>query len=111
MRYALSLPIGGECADPRILAEFAQVAEAAGWDAVLLEDYITYTNDNYHSLPGHPTHDPWIALAAMATRTETIGLGTCVTRSLPLASLASGPGDGNAGSPLGWPADTRRWPW
>ena len=79
MRYALSLPSGGECADPRILAEFAQVAEAAGWDAVLLEDYITYTNDNYHSLPGHPTHDPWIALAAMATRSETIRLGTCVT--------------------------------
>ncbi len=79
MRYALSLPIGGECADPTILAEFARAAEAAGWDAVLLEDYITYTNDNYHSLPGHPTHDPWIALAAMATGTQTIRLGTCVT--------------------------------
>jgi alkanesulfonate monooxygenase SsuD/methylene tetrahydromethanopterin reductase-like flavin-dependent oxidoreductase (luciferase family) len=79
VRYALSLPIGGECADPSILAEFAHIAEAAGWDAILLEDYITYSNDNYHSLPGHPTHDPWIALAAMATRTQTIRLGTCVT--------------------------------
>jgi alkanesulfonate monooxygenase SsuD/methylene tetrahydromethanopterin reductase-like flavin-dependent oxidoreductase (luciferase family) len=77
--YALSLPIGGECADPKILADFAQIAEAAGWDAVLLEDYITYSNHNYHSLPGHPTHDPWIALAAMATRTESLRLGTCVT--------------------------------
>jgi len=38
MRYALSLPCGGGCADPRILAEFAQVADAAGWDAVLLAE-------------------------------------------------------------------------
>jgi alkanesulfonate monooxygenase SsuD/methylene tetrahydromethanopterin reductase-like flavin-dependent oxidoreductase (luciferase family) len=74
MRYALNLPIGGVCADPRVLAEFASVAEAAGWDAVLLEDYVVYQ--------GHqdwPTCDPWIALAAMALRTERIRVGTEVT--------------------------------
>ena len=79
MRYALSLPSGGECAEPTILAELAQVAEAAGWDAVLLEDYLWYHNTTYHSTPGAPTHDPWIGLAAMAMRTTTLRLGTCVT--------------------------------
>src|SRR5262245_28299835 len=79
MQYALSLPNGGECAEPTVLAEFAQIAEAAGWDAILLEDYISYANDTYQSAPGNPTHDPWVALAAMATNTQTIRLGTCVT--------------------------------
>jgi alkanesulfonate monooxygenase SsuD/methylene tetrahydromethanopterin reductase-like flavin-dependent oxidoreductase (luciferase family) len=74
MRYALNLPTGGVCGDPRTLADFAAVAEAAGWDAVLLEDYIVYQ--------GHqdwPTCDPWVALAAMALATERIRLGTEVT--------------------------------
>jgi alkanesulfonate monooxygenase SsuD/methylene tetrahydromethanopterin reductase-like flavin-dependent oxidoreductase (luciferase family) len=79
MRYAISLPSGGECAEPTILAELAQVAEAAGWDAMLLEDYLWYHNATYHSTPGSPTHDPWIGLAAMAIRTTTLRLGTCVT--------------------------------
>jgi probable F420-dependent oxidoreductase len=74
MHYALNLPIGGVCGDPRILAEFAALAEEAGWDAVLLEDYIVYQ--------GHqdwPTCDPWVALAAMAGSTARIRLGTEVT--------------------------------
>jgi alkanesulfonate monooxygenase SsuD/methylene tetrahydromethanopterin reductase-like flavin-dependent oxidoreductase (luciferase family) len=79
MRYAISVPNGGECADPRILAELAHLAEDAGWDGIFLEDYIQYTNDTYHSLPGAPTYDPWVALAAMAMRTQRIRLGTSVT--------------------------------
>jgi alkanesulfonate monooxygenase SsuD/methylene tetrahydromethanopterin reductase-like flavin-dependent oxidoreductase (luciferase family) len=79
MHYAISVPNGGECAEPAILAELAQVAEAAGWDAMLLEDYLWYHNATYHSTPGAPTHDPWIALAAMALRTTRLRLGTCVT--------------------------------
>src|SRR6266536_2581331 len=74
MRYALNLPTGGVRGDPRTLAEFAAEAEAAGWDAVLLEDYVVYQ--------GHqdwPTCDPWVALAAMALSTERIRLGTEVT--------------------------------
>jgi probable F420-dependent oxidoreductase len=74
MQYALNLPTGGVCGDPRILAEFASRAERAGWDAVLLEDYIVYQ--------GHqdwPACDPWVALAAMALSTERIRLGTEVT--------------------------------
>lgn len=79
MQYALTLPIGGECSDPRILADLAALAEAAGWDGVFLEDYIVYTNDEYYSVSGSPTHDPWVALAAMALRTERVRLGTSVT--------------------------------
>src|SRR5579872_6746152 len=79
MQYGLSLPNGGECGDPRILAELAHRAEDAGWDGIFLEDYIQYINDDYHSLPGAPTYDPWVALAATAMRTQRIRLGTSVT--------------------------------
>jgi alkanesulfonate monooxygenase SsuD/methylene tetrahydromethanopterin reductase-like flavin-dependent oxidoreductase (luciferase family) len=79
MQYALALPNGGECSDPRILIDLAVLAEAAGWDGVFLEDYIVYMRGTYYSVPGSPTHDPWVLLAAMAMRTERIRLGTSVT--------------------------------
>lgn len=79
LRYAISVPNGGECGDPRILTELAHIAEDAGWDGIFLEDYIVYTNSEYYSLPGYPTYDPWVSLAAMAMRTTRIRLGTSVT--------------------------------
>lgn len=77
MQYALSLPNGGAWGDPQTLAELANLAEASGWDGVLLEDYIVW-----QSQQDVPTYDPWITLAAMAMRTKRIRLGTNVT---PLA--------------------------
>jgi alkanesulfonate monooxygenase SsuD/methylene tetrahydromethanopterin reductase-like flavin-dependent oxidoreductase (luciferase family) len=77
MQYCLNLPIGGQAAHPRMLAEFAAVAEASGWDGVFLEDYIVYQNRQ-----DVPTYDPWVALAAMALATSRVRLGTMVT---PLA--------------------------
>ena len=74
MRYSLNLPNGGACADARTLAELAHDAEEAGWDGVFLEDYILY-----QGVSGTPTFDPWVALAAMALRTNRILLGTDVT--------------------------------
>jgi alkanesulfonate monooxygenase SsuD/methylene tetrahydromethanopterin reductase-like flavin-dependent oxidoreductase (luciferase family) len=74
MKSALSLPNGGECAQPRKLAEFARIAEESGWDAVFLEDYIIWQGHN-----DVPTFDPWICLAAMAAATQTVRLGTMVT--------------------------------
>ncbi|HET6319298.1 MAG TPA: LLM class flavin-dependent oxidoreductase, partial [Chloroflexota bacterium] len=74
IKFGLNLPNGGACADPRTLAEFAAVAEAAGWDGVFLEDYLVYQNQ-----AGTPTYDPWVCLAAMAMRTSRIKLGTTVT--------------------------------
>jgi alkanesulfonate monooxygenase SsuD/methylene tetrahydromethanopterin reductase-like flavin-dependent oxidoreductase (luciferase family) len=75
MRYGLELPNAGICGDARVLAELARLAERSGWDGVFLEDYITHWT-------GAPTCDPWVALAAMALRTDRIRLGTEVT---PLA--------------------------
>jgi alkanesulfonate monooxygenase SsuD/methylene tetrahydromethanopterin reductase-like flavin-dependent oxidoreductase (luciferase family) len=77
--HGIEFPPAGECGDPKTLAELARLAEEAGWDGVFLEDYVFYHNDTYHSVPGAPTYDPWICLAAMATRTEHVRLGTAIT--------------------------------
>ena len=75
MLYAANLPNAGASGDPRALADLAELAEQAGWDAILLEDYIVY-----NLVEGQlPTYDPWVALAAMATRTTRLRLGTLVT--------------------------------
>jgi alkanesulfonate monooxygenase SsuD/methylene tetrahydromethanopterin reductase-like flavin-dependent oxidoreductase (luciferase family) len=76
MRFGLSLPIFDELADPTLLAELAAEAESAGWDAVFLWDHLRYR------APARAATDPWIALAAIAARTERILLGPMVT---PLA--------------------------
>ena len=76
MKYGLDLPNMRECSDPRLLAELAHEAEESGWDGVFIFDslYIAWG-------PGEPppTADPWIALAAMAMRTERVRLGTMIT--------------------------------
>lgn len=74
MRCGLALPTGGECGDPRFVAELGVLAEESGWDGVFLEDYICFQGD-----PAAPTCDPWVALAAIATGTSRIRLGTMVT--------------------------------
>jgi alkanesulfonate monooxygenase SsuD/methylene tetrahydromethanopterin reductase-like flavin-dependent oxidoreductase (luciferase family) len=74
VQYGVSLPTGGECGDPGFLVELAERAEAVGWDGVFLEDYVCYGGE-----PAAPTCNTWIALAAMAARTERIRLGTEVT--------------------------------
>jgi alkanesulfonate monooxygenase SsuD/methylene tetrahydromethanopterin reductase-like flavin-dependent oxidoreductase (luciferase family) len=74
MRFAIELPCGGACADPRLVAEFAALAERSGWDGVFLEDYIVYSKQ-----PDCPTADVWVTLAAMAMSTQRIRLGTTVT--------------------------------
>jgi alkanesulfonate monooxygenase SsuD/methylene tetrahydromethanopterin reductase-like flavin-dependent oxidoreductase (luciferase family) len=77
VRYCLNLPNGGACGDAQTLGELAALAEDAGWEGVLLEDYLVYQNQQ-----DVPTYDPWVALAVMAVRTRRIRLGTEVT---PLA--------------------------
>ena len=74
MKYAVNLPNGGETGHPRKLAEFARLAEAAGWDGVFVEDYIIWQGHNEV-----PTYDPWVALSAMAVATKSVRLGTMVT--------------------------------
>jgi alkanesulfonate monooxygenase SsuD/methylene tetrahydromethanopterin reductase-like flavin-dependent oxidoreductase (luciferase family) len=75
IHYGLALPNGG--VDPRTMAGFAAVAEAAGWDGIFVEDYIIWQG---HEEVG--TYDPWVLLAAMVMSTKRVRLGTSVT---PLA--------------------------
>ena len=70
MKYGLDVPHAGECFHPRAMAELAYEAERAGWDGFFISDSI-----------GGPEliADPWVALAAVAMRTERIRIGTTVT--------------------------------
>lgn len=74
MRFSVTFGAVGPGRDPRGLANLARLAEDAGWDAVFLEDYLVYQGD-----ASLPAYDPWISLAAMATVTSSIRLGTTVT--------------------------------
>ena len=74
MQYALALPNGGPWGDAQTLAELSQLAEDSGWNGVFLEDYIVWQSNQ-----SVPTHDPWVALAAIAMQTKQIRLGTQVT--------------------------------
>jgi alkanesulfonate monooxygenase SsuD/methylene tetrahydromethanopterin reductase-like flavin-dependent oxidoreductase (luciferase family) len=77
LRFAVGLPNVREYADPRLLVELAEAAEAAGWDGAFVWDHIAREED-----PSLPATDPWIAVAGMAVRTQRVRLGIMVT---PLA--------------------------
>ncbi len=73
MRHALFLPIFGELADPRVVAELAVEAEGAGWDGVFVWDHVAY------AAPVRAIADPWVTLAAAATLTSRVRMGPLVT--------------------------------
>jgi alkanesulfonate monooxygenase SsuD/methylene tetrahydromethanopterin reductase-like flavin-dependent oxidoreductase (luciferase family) len=75
MRFALDLTIFGEYADPILLSDLAVAAESAGWDGFFLWDHTSTAR-------APQVTDPWIALAAIAVRTERLMVGPMVT---PLA--------------------------
>src|SRR5258705_9335121 len=62
-----------EVADPRLLAELAHEAEAAGWDGFFLWDHIRY------SPPDMDVSDPWVAMSAIAIATDRVRIGPLVT--------------------------------
>jgi alkanesulfonate monooxygenase SsuD/methylene tetrahydromethanopterin reductase-like flavin-dependent oxidoreductase (luciferase family) len=72
MRFGINLPAFGAFSDARAVAELALQAEEAGWDGFFLWDHI-------QSEPGLPVADPWVALTAIALRTERIRFGPLVT--------------------------------
>ena len=74
MRHALYLPPFGELADPAVLITVAENAEAAGWDGVFLWDHILRAEPADADIA-----DVWVALAAMAARTDRITLGPMIT--------------------------------
>jgi alkanesulfonate monooxygenase SsuD/methylene tetrahydromethanopterin reductase-like flavin-dependent oxidoreductase (luciferase family) len=65
-----------ELVDPRLLADLAGRAEAAGWDGFFVWDHIAYRP------PVRAVADPWVVLSAVACATERLRLGPMVT---PLA--------------------------
>lgn len=70
MRYGIYLSNTGECSSAALLADLAHEAEEAGWDGVFIWDHISGPQ---------AVADPWIALTAMAMKTERVKLGTVVT--------------------------------
>ena len=77
MKYGIDLPNMRECADPRLLGDIAREAEDSGWDGVFIFDSLYIADWGTGAPP--PMADPWIALAAMAMRTERVRLGTMIT--------------------------------
>src|SRR6266511_3863997 len=76
MKRGLYLAPFDELADPRLLAELARAAESVGWDGVFCWDRIAYPPRE------RAVADPWGALSAIASATDTLRLGPMVT---PLA--------------------------
>jgi alkanesulfonate monooxygenase SsuD/methylene tetrahydromethanopterin reductase-like flavin-dependent oxidoreductase (luciferase family) len=72
MRYGLVASNIGLFSKPANIVQLAETAEAAGWEALLLWDHLAWVWDG-------PAVDPWVALGAVAVRTEHLLLGTCVT--------------------------------
>ncbi len=74
MKYGLIFANFGERSDPRALADLGHLAEGAGWDGVFLSDALQMVGAE------QADHgDPWISLAAIASRTERVTIGPIVT--------------------------------
>ena len=72
-------------ADHRVIVEVAQRAEAAGFDQVVLPDHVVmsanvepYPYGDFPFPPGDPWVEPLTTLAAIASATSTVRLGTGV---------------------------------
>ncbi|MFC7486970.1 LLM class flavin-dependent oxidoreductase [Knoellia sp. CPCC 206453] len=76
MKAGVWLPLFDELADPRVIADLAVEAEAAGWDGFFVWDQIAWR------APVVAVADPLVCLAAAATVTSRIALGPMVS---PLA--------------------------
>ena len=46
MRYGIEIVPFGQFAEPRIVMRFAQAAEAAGWEGLVVWDHVTFPYGN-----------------------------------------------------------------
>ena len=74
LKQLLYLPPFGPLCDPRLLADIAAEAEAAGWDGIFLWDHVLRRREEVIDIA-----DPWVCLSAMAMTTSTIRIGPLVT--------------------------------
>jgi alkanesulfonate monooxygenase SsuD/methylene tetrahydromethanopterin reductase-like flavin-dependent oxidoreductase (luciferase family) len=74
MKFGLDIPSAGVYADPRKLAGLAAEAEDAGWDGFFIWDIVFTPGESWE-----PVVDPWVALAAIAARTQRIRIGAMLT--------------------------------
>ena len=72
MRHGIFLPPFGPFGDPAVLVELAVAAEGTGWDGFFLWDHLMHRVDG-------PYVDAWIALAAIAARTDRVRIGPLIT--------------------------------
>jgi alkanesulfonate monooxygenase SsuD/methylene tetrahydromethanopterin reductase-like flavin-dependent oxidoreductase (luciferase family) len=75
MKYGIYLPNFGSFGNVKALSVIAEETEKAGWDGCFIWDHLVRTIVT-------PVVDPWVALSAMAVKTERIKIGALVT---PLA--------------------------
>src|SRR3989475_9702999 len=79
--YGLYVMNFGESSDPRVLVELAQEAEQSGWNGFFLTDALMYHADGHE-----PATDTFVGLAAIASRTSRIRIGSAIAalpRRLP----------------------------
>jgi alkanesulfonate monooxygenase SsuD/methylene tetrahydromethanopterin reductase-like flavin-dependent oxidoreductase (luciferase family) len=72
VRFGIALANVGTYSDPHAAIRVAESAEASGWDGVFLWDHLGF-------VWGPPAADPWVTLAAIATATSRVRIGTMVT--------------------------------
>jgi len=81
MRFGMNVPIFGEYADVRLLAELAAEAEESGWDGFWVWDHLQWSGED-DGEPRRPSVDPTVAMTMIAAATSRIRLGPMV---MPLA--------------------------
>jgi alkanesulfonate monooxygenase SsuD/methylene tetrahydromethanopterin reductase-like flavin-dependent oxidoreductase (luciferase family) len=76
VKTGVHLPNFAALSDPAAIADLAARAEAAGWDGFFVWDHVARPEGTF------PMAEPWIALTAVAMRTQRLRIGPLVT---PLA--------------------------
>ncbi len=77
MKYGIYIANHGISSNPGDYIDLAIIAEKNGWNGFFIWDHV-----HIHSNDTHPVLDPWITLAAIASHTEDVKIGTTIT---PLA--------------------------
>jgi alkanesulfonate monooxygenase SsuD/methylene tetrahydromethanopterin reductase-like flavin-dependent oxidoreductase (luciferase family) len=73
LKRAIDVAPFGELSEPRVVAELAQRAEAAGFDGFFVWDHVAYREPVTH------VADPWVTLAAVALTTSRVTIGPMIT--------------------------------